>query len=57
MSSKAIKIDEVLHGPIETAVETAVDEFGSKRYASKKDLVDEAIKTYLKSQGFWPNQE
>jgi hypothetical protein len=43
-----VRIATELLSPIDNAVKTAKDEFGVKRFKSRKDVVDEAVRRFLR---------
>ena len=50
----AVKIAPELHSWLDAAVEQVVDEFGGRKYHSKKDVVDDAVKRLMKELDIKP---
>ena len=52
-------MDKKLHDILDEIIEERKikDDFGMDKFSSKKDLVDEAVKSFLINEGCWPPQE
>jgi len=46
--SGLVRISDELIPLIDKVIDTSIDEFGIKKFKSRKDLIDEAVKEFLK---------
>jgi hypothetical protein len=54
--SRVVRIDGALLPWIDAAVNEARDEFDSKKYGSRKDVVDDAVKRLVGELGVKPKE-